>query len=67
VINNNNNNTIIIAAAKLNKKGNVPINVILRRVFGTIVAVEEHSILHIVSVFVTLQHAMRMRHIDLPV
>jgi hypothetical protein len=55
--------TIVIYAAKLQKKNSVPINVILRRVFRTIVSVEEQQIFNIVSVFVTIQHAMRMRHI----
>jgi hypothetical protein len=48
-----------------NKTGNVRINVTLRRVLATIVAVETQLLLRIVSVRVALviQHAKRMRHI----
>jgi hypothetical protein len=40
-------------------------NVTLRRVHGTIVAVEKQKLLHILTVFVALgtQHTMRMCHI----
>jgi len=46
-----------------NKTSNVRINVTLRRVLATIVAVEKHYIL-CVSVYLVNQHAMRMRHIS---
>jgi hypothetical protein len=49
------------------KTGNVRVNVTVRRVRITIVAVEKQYILHILSVTIALviQHAMRMRRIIL--
>jgi hypothetical protein len=38
-------------------------NVTFRNIRVTIVAVEKYNLLHVVSVFVAFQHAMRMRHI----
>jgi hypothetical protein len=49
-------------------RGNVRINVTLRRVRVTVVAVEKQYVLNILSVSVALviQHAKRMRHVVLP-
>jgi len=49
----------------VNKTGNVRINVTLKRVLATIVAVEKRSVLHNMNMYVALitQHAMHMRHI----
>ena len=53
-----------------NKTCNVLINITMRRVYATIVAVETQYVLHILSVCLALviQQAVRMRHIicDLP-
>ena len=45
-----------------NKTGNARINVILRRLFETIVAVEKQYLVHIVSVCVWLNYAARKGH-----